>query len=311
MNNIFAFREALGRFYGKHDTILRMLLKYVIAFGIFQAINVYLNQAVPVNHLLVSAVLAAFCMFLPSNSMILMAAAVSLIHFYAISLEAALAGGGMMIIAMLFYFSIAPESAISAVLTALAMMGGIPGTIAMCLGLMNGPLSAVGVLYGVFFSRLLYITKDIGGNLQAVSADAAEAMVQKMTELMRAVTADREMLVLMAALVLTLWIVYLVRKAEIKYAWLVASLTGLLVYVAARIGAGFFMEASFANFTLLIDCIIGVIVAILAQIFLFGLDYRKTERIQFEDDEFYYYVKAVPKRRSRRKKKIRRGERRR
>ena len=123
MNNIFAFREALGRFYGKHDTILRMLLKYVIAFGSFQAINVYLNQAVPVNHLLVSAVLAAFCMFLPSNSMILMAAAVALIHFYAISLEAALAGGGMMIIAMLFYFSIAPESAIPAVLTALVMMG--------------------------------------------------------------------------------------------------------------------------------------------------------------------------------------------
>ena len=181
----------------------------------------------------------------------------------------------------------------------------------MCLGLMNGPLSAVGVLYGVFFSRLLYITKDIGGNLQAASADAAEAMVQKMTELMRAVTADREMLVLMSALVLTLWIVYLVRKAEIKYAWLVASLTGLLAYVAVRIGAGFFMEVSFANFTFMIDCIIGVIVAILAQIFLFGLDYHKTERIQFEDDEFYYYVKAVPKRRSRRKKKIRRGERRR
>lgn len=311
MNSIFAFREALGRFYGKHDTILRLLLKYFIAFGSFQAINVYLNQAVPVNHLLVSAVLAAFCMFLPSNSMILMAAAVSLIHFYAISLEAALAGGAMMIIAMLFYFSIAPESAISAVLTALAMAGGIPGTIAMCLGLYNGPLSAVGVVYGVFFSRLLYITKDTGGNLQAASADAAEAMVQKMTELMRAVTADREMLVLMAALVLTLWIVYLVRKAEIKYAWIVASLAGLLVYLAVRIGAGFLIGISFEILPLIIDCIIGIAAAILAQIFLFGLDYRKTERIQFEDDEFYYYVKAVPKRRSRRKKKIRRGERRR
>ncbi|MGN0354485.1 MAG: hypothetical protein ACI4EI_05360 [Muricoprocola sp.] len=311
MNSIFAFREALGRFYGKHDTIIRLLLKYIIAFGSFQVINMYLNQAVPVNHLLVSAVLAAFCMFLPSNSMILMAAAVSLIHFYAISLEVALAGGAMMIIAMLFYFSIAPESAIPAVLTALSMAGGIPGTIAMCLGLMNGPLSAVGVVYGVFFSRLLYIIKETGGNLQAASADAAEAMVQKMTELMRAVTADREMLVLMAALVLALWIVYLVRKAEIKYAWLVASLAGLLVYAAVRIGAVFFMGISFAALPFVIDCIIGIVVAILAQIFLFGLDYRKTERIQFEDDDFYYYVKAVPKRRSRRRKKVRRGERRR
>ena len=26
-----------------------------------------------------------------------------------------------------------------------------------------------------------------------------------------------------------------------------------------------------------------------------NLDYARTERVQFEDDEYYYYVKAVPK----------------
>jgi disulfide oxidoreductase YuzD len=25
------------------------------------------------------------------------------------------------------------------------------------------------------------------------------------------------------------------------------------------------------------------------------VDYTRTERVQFEDDEYYYYVKAVPK----------------
>ena len=29
--------------------------------------------------------------------------------------------------------------------------------------------------------------------------------------------------------------------------------------------------------------------------FLFSVDYSRTERVQFEDDEYYYYVKAVPK----------------
>lgn len=29
--------------------------------------------------------------------------------------------------------------------------------------------------------------------------------------------------------------------------------------------------------------------------FCFNLDYSRTERVQFEDDEYYYYVKAVPK----------------
>ena len=31
------------------------------------------------------------------------------------------------------------------------------------------------------------------------------------------------------------------------------------------------------------------------QFLFFNLDYSRTERLQFEDDEYYYYVKAVPK----------------
>ena len=28
---------------------------------------------------------------------------------------------------------------------------------------------------------------------------------------------------------------------------------------------------------------------------IFSLDYRRTENVRFEDDEYFYYVKAVPK----------------
>ena len=38
-----------------------------------------------------------------------------------------------------------------------------------------------------------------------------------------------------------------------------------------------------------------VVVGLLMEFFLFHLDYTRTERVQFEDDEYYYYVKAVPK----------------
>ena len=36
-------------------------------------------------------------------------------------------------------------------------------------------------------------------------------------------------------------------------------------------------------------------IALLLQFVFFNLDYSRTERTQFEDDEYYYYVKAVPK----------------
>ena len=31
------------------------------------------------------------------------------------------------------------------------------------------------------------------------------------------------------------------------------------------------------------------------ELFLFSVDYARSERLQFEDDEYYYYVKAIPK----------------
>ena len=38
-----------------------------------------------------------------------------------------------------------------------------------------------------------------------------------------------------------------------------------------------------------------MIVCKIIEFFRFCLDYSRTEKVQFEDDEYYYYVKAVPK----------------
>ena len=66
--------------------------------------------------------------------------------------------------------------------------------------------------------------------------------------------------------------------------------------------------------TRLLSGILLVIAALLtaaaAQAFLFSLDYRRTENVRFEDDEYFYYVKAIPKRKVHRKKRSRRSERR-
>ena len=40
---------------------------------------------------------------------------------------------------------------------------------------------------------------------------------------------------------------------------------------------------------------ISVVIGLLLEFFVFGGDYTRTERLEYEDDEYYYYVKAVPK----------------
>ena len=51
-----------------------------------------------------------------------------------------------------------------------------------------------------------------------------------------------------------------------------------------------------ANMLLVFAAVLAsAVVGLILQFFFFNLDYTRTERVQFEDDEYYYYVKAIPK----------------
>ena len=39
----------------------------------------------------------------------------------------------------------------------------------------------------------------------------------------------------------------------------------------------------------------GIVVGLIMELFLFAVDYSRTERFEYEDDEYHYYVKAIPK----------------
>ena len=57
----------------------------------------------------------------------------------------------------------------------------------------------------------------------------------------------------------------------------------------------FSQNAPMVTITILVGSIISCVIAFVIQFLFFNLDYSRTERLQFEDDEYYYYVKAVPK----------------
>ena len=48
-------------------------------------------------------------------------------------------------------------------------------------------------------------------------------------------------------------------------------------------------------FGVIVGNIVAFLLAVVLQFFVFNVDYSRTEKVQFEDDEYYYYVKAVPK----------------
>ena len=45
----------------------------------------------------------------------------------------------------------------------------------------------------------------------------------------------------------------------------------------------------------ILGTVLALAVAKVVEFFRFCVDYSRTEKVQFEDDEYYYYVKAIPK----------------
>lgn len=308
MRGMLAVRERLGRFYGEHDTILRWIFKFMLALAAFYAIRTVLGQTAVLNNMGILVALAAACTFLPSNAIVIAGTGLCIAHFYGLSPEAALVGGGMLVIALLLYFSIAPQSALPLILTALGTGLGFGCVPAVLSGLLGGPLNAVGAAFGAMGYYLIRAIAASGGDLVSTAPEAAEAMVQRMAQLIGAVFSEKEIPVMMAALFLAALAVYFLRIREIRYAWALAALLGTLVYLAVRICLSAALELTLPWLPMLGEAGLSVAGGLAVQVFLYDLDYRKTRTVRFEDDDFYYYVKAVPKQKIRRRKRRRRSE---
>ena len=79
------------------------------------------------------------------------------------------------------------------------------------------------------------------------------------------------------------------------YAWRIAIVAGGVVYLVVMLAGGMMFGISIDMVPMIIYTVISVLLGIVLEFFVFGGDYTRTERLEYEDDEYYYYVKAVPK----------------
>ena len=99
----------------------------------------------------------------------------------------------------------------------------------------------------------------------------------------------------MAAFAVTITLVYLIRRLSMDYSWTIAIVAGALVNVMVLLVGDLMFDTNVAIGGVIGGTIVSALVALVIQFFAFHVDYSRTEKVQFEDDEYYYYVKAVPK----------------
>lgn len=72
-------------------------------------------------------------------------------------------------------------------------------------------------------------------------------------------------------------------------------IAGVMIEVLILLVGDLMYDTNLSIFSALLGAVVTVLVCKAIEFFRFCLDYSRTEKVQFEDDEYYYYVKAIPK----------------
>ena len=296
MTNLLEIKDRLIRFYSKYETYLFPVVKFIVAIVLFTVINMNIGFMEKISRFPIALILALVCAILPVNATIWLAAFVVLADMYALSMEVAVTT--LVLFAALFflYFRFAPKDGFAAVLTPVCFKLNIPYVMPIGCSLLRDAYSVVAIISGTVIYYFLDGIHQNSGTLKNVVADGGTAAATSKFDIsVGQLLSNKEMYLVIAIFTITAIVVYLVRRLEVEHAWTLAIISGVLIEVVGLFVGYLVLNVSGKTLGLLIGNILSLLISFVIQFLFMNLDYARTERVQFEDDDYYYYVKAVPK----------------
>lgn len=292
MTNLLVFREQLKKFYSKYELYITPLCKFLLALVSLLVINSRIGYMSTLKNAAVVLILALLCSFLPINLTIVIAAAVTLAHLYAFSVECAIVALAVFLLLFILYFRFSPKDTLAVLLTPICFVLKIPYVMPIAVGLIGTPASSVAVASGVI---VYYMLAGMNESASVLNTFDADGMVDKFRYCIDTLMGNRAMMVAIVAFVATVLVVWFIRRLSIDHAWTIAMITGALLNILILLFGDLMYSTDISIIGLILGSIVSVLLVKVLQFFVFNVDYSRTEMVQFEDDEYYYYVKAVPK----------------
>lgn len=292
MTVLLEMKERIKLIYSKYEAFIVPVFKFLLAFITFSTLNSRMGYMTRIDDMRIMLIAALTCSFLPVGLMVLMAAVFSLMHMYALSMEVALVGLCMYLIMYLLFFRFSPKDSLVVVLTPLLFSMNIPYVVPIAVGLLCGPASIVSVGCGIAVFYLLRMVIDSAPNIRTMEESE---ILEKVRFMVEGILGNKAMLVMIAAFVVTVLVVYLIRRMSVDYSWTIAMVTGAMINVVLLLIGDLMYDVNLSMGSVLLGSLLALVVAKVIEFFRFCVDYSRTEKVQFEDDEYYYYVKAVPK----------------
>lgn len=292
MGKILEVRAYILKFYAKFSKYIDAVIKFVLAFLTFSFVRTHAGFLESLSNPVVTIGLSVICTFLPRSMTAVFAALLILVQFFTLAPGVAIVAGLVFLIMFALYFRFATGKTVALLLTPISFSLHIPVLIPIIFGLVSGPVCAVPIAFGVI---LYYMVTYVNSYAAVIETVAETGVMEQITAFTQQLFSNKEMWMIIISFTICILFVYNVRCLEIDYAKEIAVVAGVLVHLIMMTFGYVMVDINVSYVELMISSIAAVFIAILLKVFLISEDYSRSERLQFEDDEYYYYVKAVPK----------------
>ena len=291
MTALLEFKQKLKGLYAQYEIYLLPLLKFILAAVYFTWINTNMGYMRALDNMFVVLILSLICCILPSGMMVFTGFALMIGHSYALGIEVV----GFMLVLILFmmilFLRFSNGKNMVLIFAPLAFGFDLPALLPVGCGLLSSAVSALPAAGGVI---IYYFVRFIRVQSQALMGTDLDIM-GKITLLADGLMKNGEMWLNVIAFVVVVLAVNLIRTRMMDYAWRIAIIAGGVLYIVIMLAGSMSIGVEVSMVSLIIYTVVAVLIGIILEFFVFGGDYTRTERLEYEDDEYYYYVKAVPK----------------
>lgn len=292
MSTLLVWKEQLQKIYAKYSTYIMKALQFMLGLFVFGYINSNVGFMKIASTMVCTIGLSLFCAFLPLVVMIVVATALILLHFYALSLPIALVSVIIFLVMYIFYFRFTPKHAWLILLTPVAFGLKIPFVIPVAFGLIGTPICIVPAAFGTVVYYMLNLVKTSSA---AFKGGDAKSLIEGLSAFTKQSLTNKEMWVMVLAITVSLLLVYAIRTMSVDHVWKIGAASGALTSIIIAAVGNIMLNVHIPYSTMIIGGAVAIITGLILEFLFFSVNYSRTERMQFEDDEYYYYVKAVPK----------------
>lgn len=294
MIKLLELKELLIDLYKDKEKKINFLGKFFLGILIISKLNIFFEIGNFFNNTIITLVMGIICAFIPGSWLLLLLMAFIIVKISVVSIELALFTAILMIIAYMLFIGISPKMSYIIILVPLLFSFNIVYVVPIIAGLFIGPISILSIILGVcvyFFGKSIPLLVDS----ILVASEPIDSIMNIYNYFIESFLYNKSLLITLIVFMLVVIVTYIVSKLDFDYIWYIAIAAGGIVNLLGLIVGSILFNIDIILSEIIFGTIISMLISAIIQFFRFSLDYERTEKLQFEDDEYYYYVKAIPK----------------